>query len=139
MKLVLWQPIIFRINGVISDPTASYDAWEGGCALSEDDYIGYLSGIPVDQVVPAQIRAKLQTSNYLFLGYTLDDWRLRVFLHRIWKGPKLGSAKYWAVAKDPTELDEQLWQRAGVEVFRSGLREYLEGLCDFLDTEPGGG
>jgi hypothetical protein len=105
--------------------------------LSEDDYIGYLSGIPADQVVPAQIRAKLLQANYLFLGYTLDDWRLRVFLQRIWKSPRLGGAKYWAVAKDPTDLDEQLWERAGVKLFRSGLREYLDGLFTFLAQTTG--
>jgi hypothetical protein len=133
----LWQPIIVRINGVVADPIAYYQGWDGKFALTEDDYIGYLSGIPTDQVVPAQIRAKLLQANYLFLGYTLDDWRLRVFLQRIWKGPRLGRAKYWAVAKDPSDLDEQLWQQAGIELFRSGVREYLDGLSAFLSSKRG--
>ncbi len=57
-----------------------------------------------------QIRAKLMQAHYLFLGYTLADWRLRVFVQRIWNGPRLGSAKRWAVATDPSDLDDQLWQ-----------------------------
>ena len=37
-----------------------------------------------------QILDKLQDSHCLFLGYTVRDWNLRVFLKRIWEGTPRG-------------------------------------------------
>ena len=104
--------------------------------ITEDHYIDYLSGRSAEEVVPGQILAKLKRGNYLFLGYTIADWRLRVFLQRIWKGPKLGRAKYWAIEHQPDVLERDLWQQTGVSLYQSGLAEYLRGLCDYLDAHP---
>jgi SIR2-like domain len=130
------RTVIVRINGVVDDPVAYYDDdnWRENYVLSEDDYISYLSGLPIEQVVPGQIRAKLMQSSYLFLGYTLADWRLRVFLQRIWGGP-LSRANYWAVADAPSDLEEKVWGKWGVRLIGSGVSEYLEGLYAFLGAD----
>jgi hypothetical protein len=132
----LSRTVIVRINGVVDDPAAYYDdeGWRENYVLTEDDYIGYLSGVPIEQVVPGQIRAKLMQASYLFLGYTLADWRLRVFLQRIWGGP-LSRANYWAVAHAASDLDEKVWGKWGVQLIDSGVTDYLEGLYDFLDPD----
>ena len=85
-----------------------------------------------------QILAKLKNSSYLFLGYPIADWRLRVFLQRIWKGAKLGRAKYWAVEHNPGVLEKDLWQQAGACLYQSSLTEYLNGLHAYLDDHPEG-
>jgi len=130
------RTVIVRINGVVDDPAAYYDdeKWRDNYVLTEDDYISYLSGLPIEQVVPGQIRAKLMQSSYLFLGYTLADWRLRVFLQRIWGGP-LSRANYWAVADAPGDLEEKVWGKWGVQLLGSGVTEYLEGLYHFLGED----
>jgi hypothetical protein len=131
--LQMLSTLIVRTNGVVDHP-ALYEDWPENFVLTEDDYIGYLSGIPVERVVPSQILAKLRQANYLFLGFTLADWRLRVFLQRIWGGPRLGRAKYWGVAANPDELEEAMCRLAGVDLIRSGLTEYVEGLHSFLES-----
>jgi hypothetical protein len=130
--MTLQCPLIVRTHGVVDDPVAHYEDWPDNYVLTEDDFIGYLSGTPVSQVVPAQILAKLKQANYLFLGFTLADWRLRVFLQRVWSGPALGRAVYWAVSPNPDELEQAMWRRAGVEVIGSGLADYLSGLLSYL-------
>lgn len=131
----LRRTVIVRINGAVDDPAAGLP-WEDNYVITEDDYIDYLSGRAVEEVVPGQILAKLMKANYLFLGYTISDWRLRVFLQRIWKGPKLGRAKYWAVEHEPDVLERDLWQQACVSLYQASLTEYLRGLHGFLDDHP---
>jgi len=129
----LRRTVIVRINGAVSDQLAGF-RWEDNYVITEDHYIDYLNGRSAEEVVPAQILAKLKNSSYLFLGYTIGDWRLRVFLQRIWKGPKL-RAKYWAVEHRPTVLEKELWTQAGVSLYQSSLTDYLKRLHAFLDEQ----
>ena len=132
----LRRTVIVRINGAVYDPSAGFP-WEDNYVITEDHYIDYLSGRSAEEVVPGQILAKLRKANYLFLGYAIADWRLRVFLQRIWRGPRLGRAKYWAVEHQPDALARDLWQQAGVSLYQSSLTDYLKGLYDFLGNHPG--
>jgi hypothetical protein len=127
----LRRTMIVRINGAVDDRSAGFP-WEDNYVITEDHYIDYLSGRSAEEVVPGQILAKLKRANYLFLGYTIADWRLRVFLQRVWKGPKLGRAKYWAIEHEPDVLERDLWQQAGVSLYQSSLADYLQGLYDYL-------
>ncbi len=79
----LTRTVIVRINGSIDDPSAGY-RWRGNYLITEDHYIDYLGGRAAEEVVPGQILAKLREASCLFLGYTVADWRLRVFLRWIW-------------------------------------------------------
>ena len=56
-------------------------------------YIDYLSRSPIESLVPVQILDKLRDSHCLFLGYTVRDWNLRVFLKRIWEGGLSGPSR----------------------------------------------
>jgi hypothetical protein len=132
----LERPVILRVNGAVEDRSAGF-TWEDNYVITEDHYIGYLSGQPAEEVVPAQILAKLRRSNYLFLGYPITDWRVRVFLQRIWDGPEFGRAKYWAVASEPDNFERDLWQEAGATLYQSSLAGYLAGLYRFLETNAG--
>jgi hypothetical protein len=132
----LQRTVIVRINGAVDDPSAGFP-WEDNYVITEDHYIEYLSGRSAEEVVPGQVLAKLRKANCLFLGYTIADWRLRVFLQRIWKGPKLvGRAKYWAVEHEPDALEKKFWKQEGVDLYQSSLTDYLEGLYEFLDAHP---
>lgn len=129
------RTVIVRINGAVNDASAGFP-WEDNYVITEDHYIDYLSGRMATEVVPGQLLAKLRKANYLFLGYTIADWRLRVFLQRIWNGPRFGRAKYWAVEHEPDPLERDLWQQAGVRLYQSSLTDYLQGLYEFLDEHP---
>ena len=48
------------------------------------------------------LTAKLRKSHFLFLGYGLRDWNLRVILHRI-AGEQRLNYKSWAIQRHPTD------------------------------------
>jgi hypothetical protein len=132
----LQRTVIVRISGTVDDPSAGFP-WEDNYVITEDHFIDYLNGRSAEESVPGQLLAKLRKANYLFLGYTIADWRLRVFLQRIWKGARLGRNKYWAVEEEPDELERDLWQQAGATLYQCSLTDYLAGLDDFLHDHPG--
>ena len=114
------------------DDFAAGHRWKSNLVITEDHYIEYLRGRSPETVLPGQILAKLQNASCLFLGYTISDWRLRVFLHWVWRGEMPIGATHWAVERDPDMLERQFWQRSGVPLYRSRLTDYVQGFDRFL-------
>jgi hypothetical protein len=127
----LSRTVIVRISGAVDDLETGY-RWKSNFVITEDHYIDYLAGRTAEEVVPTQILAKLREASCLFLGYTISDWRLRVFLHWIWQGEQLSGATCWAVERDPDILERQFWQRSGVCLYKSRLTDYVMGLDRYL-------
>ena len=97
--------------------------WES-FAVTEDDHIDYLAQAEISNLVPVTVVAKLRRSHFLFLGYPLRDWGLRVFLHRIWGREKL-AYRSWAVEPGIGPVEWELWRQRGVDVFDIPLEEYV--------------
>ena len=105
----LSRPIILKVHG-----GAVHDAPPGlqvptGFVVTEDDYIGFLSESPVENLVPTQLLTKLRESHFLFLGYGVREWSLRVFLRRVWHEGEPGATS-WAVQAGADELDDDFWR-----------------------------
>ena len=72
-------------------------------------------------------------SHFLFLGYSMRDWNLRVILNRIWGAQQL-DLKSWSVQLEPKdpgtrEIEEALWRdRGDVDLLYVPLQEYVEQL-----------
>jgi hypothetical protein len=126
----LERTVIIKIHGAVDGGSGGY-RWKENYVITEDHYIDYLSTRPVESLVPVQILDKLRASHCLFLGYTMRDWNLRVFLKRIWKGERL-DARSWALEQDPNVLEKEFWSGYGVDLFEAPLADYLNELSDYL-------
>jgi hypothetical protein len=122
----LERTVIVKIHGGVTGESFGYSA-KDNFVITEDHYIDYLSSNPVESLVPVQILAKLTDSHCLFLGYSMRDWNLRVFLKRIWQDEPLGS-KSWAIQRDPDFLEKDFWSQAHVDFFAAPLDQYVEEL-----------
>jgi hypothetical protein len=127
----LKHTVIVRLNGSVGDPQLNY-TWSKNYVVTQDHYIDYLAGRAIEDVVPVQILAKLRSASCLFLGYTMADWRLRVFLRRVWPGERFGHATHWAVHPSPTAIERDLWQSTAVPLYRCSPQDYLDGLDRYL-------
>jgi SIR2-like domain/TIR domain len=125
------RTLIVRINGSIDDPDLNF-SWKDNYVVTEDHYIQYLTGSPMASLVPVQIIDKLKSASYLFLGYSMADWRLRVFLKRLWPGEHLGTNTHWAIARAPTRFEDKLCFTAGVNLYQSSLTDYVDRFDSFL-------
>ena len=125
----LERTVIVKIHGAVDDNVNNY-SWSENYVITEDHYIDYLSKSPIESLVPVQVLAKLNDSHCLFLGYTVRDWSLRVFLKRIWEG-RLGAGS-WAVEPDPDVLEKKLWAESNVDLYASDLGDYIKQLQAML-------
>jgi DNA-binding SARP family transcriptional activator len=116
------RTVILKLHGRV-DRSAERQ-WES-FVVTEDDYIEYLAHSDVANAVPVGLAAKLQRSHFLFLGYTMADWNLRVVLKRLWGDNPL-SYRSWAVEPDAKPLEREFWRRRDVDVLELPLEEYVD-------------
>jgi DNA-binding SARP family transcriptional activator len=118
------RTVVLKVHGQVDRQPAR--EWES-FVVSEDDHIEYLAQAEISSLVPVTLVARLRRSHFLFLGYPLHDWGLRVFLQRIWGHEKV-AYRSWAVEPEPEPLARELWGQRGVDVFDVPLDEYLADL-----------
>ena len=126
--------VILKLHGQVERSAARQ--WES-FVVTEDDYIDYLAQTEVASAVPVSVAAKLRRSHFLFLGYTMADWNLRVVLHRLWGDHPL-SYHSWAVQPEPKPLEREFWHRRDVDVFELPFDQYVEILSGYLAAQPAG-
>ena len=115
------RTVILKVHGQVDrSPGREWESF----VLSEDDYIDYLAQSELASVVPVTIAARLRRSHFLFLGYPLQEWRLRVFLHRVW-GQDKAAYRSWAVQRRPEALEREFWRQRGVDLFDAPLGDYI--------------
>jgi SIR2-like domain len=120
----LIRPAIIKLHGAVDRVERSRDSF----VISEDHYIDFLSRFNAQDLVPAPILAKLAESNFLFLGYSLRDWNLRVILYRLWREQRLGSQS-WAIQRHPMSFERKFWSLRRVELLDIDLDEYIQRLA----------
>ena len=127
----LSRTVIMKVHG-----GAMHDAPPGlqvptGFIVTEDDYIGFLSEGSIENLVPTQLLTKLRDSNFLFLGYSVREWNLRVFLRRVWNEGEPGATS-WAVDAGADEVDDDFWRTLEIDRFHLAPADYLADLAQSL-------
>ncbi|MFP5264097.1 MAG: CHAT domain-containing protein [Blastocatellia bacterium] len=118
------RSIILKIHGAVDQADSSHDSY----IITEDNYIDHLTRADFINLLPVNIPAKLRdnNSNFMFLGYRLRDWNLRILFRRIWgeEGPKSNS---WALGLDSDPVDIEFWKKRNVKILRDvSLEHYVE-------------
>jgi len=126
------RTVILKLHGQVErTPTREWESF----VVTEDDYIDYLAQTDIAGAVPVALAATLRRSHFLFLGYTMADWNLRVILHRLWGNEPL-SYRSWAVQPEPKPLECEFWRRRDVDVVELSFAEYIETLGRYLAAQP---
>ena len=116
------RTILLKLHGAV-DPLPERE-WES-FVITEDDYIDYLGHAELTTVVPVALAARLRRSHFLFLGYEMADWNLRLILNRIW-GERPVAYRSWAVQRSPSPLAQAFWRRFDVSALDVDPTSYLE-------------
>jgi DNA-binding SARP family transcriptional activator len=124
------RTILLKLHGAV-DPLPERE-WES-FVITEDDYIDYLGHSELTTVVPVSLAAKLRRSHFLFLGYEMADWNLRLILNRIW-GERPVAYRSWAVQRSPSPLAQAFWRRYDVTPLDVDPQAYFELLERRLET-----
>jgi SIR2-like domain len=117
------RSLIVKIHGAVDRKNERGDSY----VITEDHYIDFLARARISKLLPEYVMARMTTSHFLFLGYGMRDWNLRVILRHIWSEQvrRFGS---WAVQYMPHEHDVKFWQRHRVELVNVALERWVEAM-----------
>ncbi len=123
------RTVLLKLHGAV-DPFPERE-WES-FVITEDDYIEYLGRSDVASSVPVALAARLRRSHFLFIGYEMVDWNLRLVMHRVW-GDRPVAYRSWAVDPEPTPLESAFWRRFEIDVLDVEPDAYVELLARRLE------
>lgn len=121
---------------VIAKVHGSVDRIHGDSfVITEDHYIDYIARADATSLFPVTLAAKLRESHFLFLGYSLRDWNLRVILYRLWGEQEGKTYKSWAIQKNPDRVDQVAWDERGVDILPASVEDFVSALEQRLPPE----
>ena len=130
--------VILKIHGAVDrlTPPEQTDGRLDSYVISEDDYIEFLASSELNSLLPASVVRKLHNSMFLFLGYSLRDWNMRVILHRIWK-ERIVKQGSWAILleTDDQELDKRFWLKRDVDLYHTPLDAFVKELISRMGAQ----
>jgi DNA-binding SARP family transcriptional activator len=119
------RTVILKLHGGID--SGQDRAWES-FVITEDDYIGYLVHGDIARAVPVSLAMRLRRSHFLFLGYGMREWNLRVVLNRLW-GDETVEYRSWAVTAHAGPVERAFWRGRDIDVFEAPVEEYVDSLA----------
>jgi SIR2-like protein len=131
--------VIYKMHGTVHRAKGADESTKGkwdSYVITEDDYVDFLARI--QSAVPAQFMRYFRERQFLFLGYGLRDWNLRVVLKNLRTVQRLESAAAtvddeqdlcsWAIQYRPSELEVQLWNARRIRIYDVDINEFARRL-----------
>lgn len=119
------RTVILKLHGSV-DPGPER-TWES-FVITEDDYIDYLVHSDLATAIPVGLAARLRRSHFLFLGYGMREWNLRLVLSRLWASATV-NYRSWAVAPTTQPMERAFWRGRDVDLVEVPLEEYVDALA----------
>jgi hypothetical protein len=145
------RSIMYKVHGSV--PCGS--RWPGGYLIAEEDYARFLGRMDRDHIYPYKIKNILRkreilpngrrglANSLLFLGYSLQDWNLRVLMDELGIGQgAAGEERHYAVLNSKDEVSEELLKKRNISVRHTDLQTFVDelgiALAAQLDLTAGG-
>lgn len=119
------KSLIYKMHGTVVPKMGEFDSY----VVTEDDYVEFLSRM--SSAVPSLLLDLFRTRSFLFLGYGLRDWNLRVVLKNVSRhliNRREEDLPSWAIQLHPSELERVLWERRKVFIFDVDLQSFVTKL-----------
>lgn len=120
------RSVIYKMHGAVDRKMKVH----GQYVITEDDYVEFLTRLITKSAIPNIFASPFQTRPFLFLGYGLYDWNLRVVLSRIdreFRRPN-DKIKSWAIQLKKNLVEQKLWSTRNVEVFYQDIEDFVAKL-----------
>lgn len=139
------RSVVYKVHGSV--PAGS--KWEGGYLVAEEDYTRFLGRMDREHIYPHKIKniigkkrrlpnGRLALVNsLLFLGYSLNDWNLRVLMDEIGVGQgRAGEERHYAVMRSHDDVAQRLLDKRNIAPWVLDLSDFVVDLDRKL-TETG--
>jgi hypothetical protein len=128
------RTVVYKMHGTFDRASAKLDSY----VITEEDYVEFLSRMTSQRAVPSAFMRHIRSRRFLFLGYSLRDWNLRVVLKNLRETNREPDGdesdddgleqKSWAIQRHPSRLEQTLWDARRVRIFDVDLAEFVRQL-----------
>ena len=131
--------VIYKMHGTVSPASDKWDNF----VITEEDYVEFLSRMTTNAAIPSLFYPYFRERSFLFLGYSLRDWNLRVVLNSLSRHFYSRSNENseddevlpsWSVQLAPSELERQLWSKKNVTIFDLKLDEFTQRMRQRMEA-----
>jgi hypothetical protein len=124
--------VLYKMHGSIVRSSAEWDNF----VITEEDYVDFLSRMTTNSAIPATLLNYCRERSFLFFGYSLSDWNLRVVLRNLGKylSPRHAASDtndpvpHWAIQLRPSDLERILWDKRRVKIFDMSVDDVVTRL-----------
>lgn len=128
--------VIYKMHGSVDESDGGRDSF----VITEEDYVDFLSRMIANQAIPAMFYTHCRTRSFLFLGYGLRDWNLRVILKNLNRAfsrqanlDDNNRLPSWAIQREPTEVERLLWKERNVNIFDMDLDTFVAKMRSLME------
>jgi hypothetical protein len=132
--------VIYKMHGTVDRRLKEWDSF----VITEEDYVDFLSRMTGQNAVPAQFMRHFRTRHFLFMGYGLNDWNLRVVLNNLraalpgesepsQHAGQADDLRSWAIQYRPSDLEVELWGARRVRIYDVDINEFVKTLREQSD------
>ena len=131
------RTVIYKMHGSICRASEKLDSY----VVTEEDYVDFLARMTGQHAVPAQFLHHFRRCHFLYLGYGLRDWNLRVMLRMLRvSGAGMGKGGSgsgddddrrlvsWAVQYRPSPIETELWGTRDVKIYDVLIDDFVRAL-----------
>jgi hypothetical protein len=134
------RPIVFRMHGSIDKVNARNDHY----LITEEDYVDFLGRDGGRSYLPPYVAGLIENKDFLFLGYSLADWNIRVIIRKLFKqaanlsrisqevenqeNKDDGKVRFWAVVRGRSDPEQEVWQAQHLNIYPLDLHVFDEQL-----------
>ncbi len=128
--------IIYKMHGTVDRQTSKWDSY----VITEEDYVDFLARMTGQTAIPARLMVEFRKRRFLFLGYGLRDWNLRVMLRHLKSAlsatetsatptpEEREDLRSWAIQRNPSELERALWLARKVNIYDMEIDAFVDKL-----------
>jgi hypothetical protein len=133
------RPLLYHLFGHLSVPSS--------LVYAEDRYFDYLIGVTLNKsLIPGVVRAALNSTSLLFLGFQMDDWEFRVFFRFLMAQEGRERLKFYSHAAAQIEPEEDrimdikrarryledYFESENISIYWGSTKEFLKTLQKYL-------
>lgn len=132
--------VIYKMHGTVHRETSGVSSELDSYVVTEDDYVDFLSRMTGQAAIPLSFIRHFQERQFLFLGYGLNDWNLRVILRNLRNvlpeirpgdgDPPIRHTQEpsWAIQYKPSALEVALWSARKVKIYDISIDAFVRGM-----------
>jgi SIR2-like domain len=128
--------VILKLHRGLDQLNPMQESW----IVTEDDFIN-MARSKIAGLLPNNVLTRIRSSHLWFLGYSMQDWSLRVMLWDLWNRQNGYQWKnFYNSAIEPMadedEFTRRFWEKWDVKVIAATLETYLPALHQRLESLP---